>query len=73
MGQRQSCAQTQQQDLEYYVIRLTPVQSVLLYGYTMAKTTLTWRDTIANGVMLMLDCCFLFGMLMFLFENKQGD
>jgi len=26
------------------------VQSVSLYGFMMAKTTLTWRDTIAHEV-----------------------
>jgi hypothetical protein len=49
MGQKTSRTQdTQQyvgpQELEYYVIRLEPVQSILLYGFTKAKTTLTWRD-----------------------------
>ena len=53
MGQRQSSAQTQPQELEYYVIRLSAVQSVSLYGFMMAKTTLTWRDTIAHEVCIL--------------------
>lgn len=52
MGQRQSS-----QELDYYVIRLSPVQSVSLYGYAMAKTTLTWRDTLANVGINMQTCC----------------
>jgi hypothetical protein len=36
------------QELEYYVIRLEPAQSILLYGYMLAKTTLTWKDTLQH-------------------------
>ena len=36
------------QDLEYYVIRLEAHQSVGLYGYLLAKTTLTWKDTLLH-------------------------
>jgi hypothetical protein len=76
MGQRQSSAQTQPQELEYYVIRLSAVQSVTLYGYIMAKTTLTWRDTIAHEVcILALDATkhvfIMFCVLCFVLSGYQ--
>jgi hypothetical protein len=45
------------QELEYYAIRLRPEQSVLLYGFVMAKTTLTWRDTLVNAGINLKSCC----------------
>ena len=54
MGQKQS---SQSQELDYYAIRLTSTQSVSLYGYVMAKTTLTWRDTLANAGISLKTCC----------------
>lgn len=48
-----------QQELEYYVIRLLPEQSTLLYGYMRAKTTLTWRDVSQNSDISMRKCIFV--------------
>ena len=67
MGQRLSVGESGPQELEYYVIRLKPEQSVALYGFMNAKTTLTWKDTrqhpginlrtcIANGLEPMKLC-----------------
>ena len=44
------------QELEYYVIRLQPEQSVGLYGFANAKTTLTWRDTKAHPGISLRTC-----------------
>ena len=55
MGQNQSA--TGNQDLDYYVIRLKPDQSVTLYGYLRAQTTLTWKDALANPTITLKSCC----------------
>ena len=44
------------QELEYYVIRLQPEQSIHLYGYMCAKTTLTWRDVMLHTTISMRKC-----------------
>jgi hypothetical protein len=36
------------QELDYYPIRLQPEQSITLFGYFGAKTTLTWRDILTS-------------------------
>lgn len=54
MGQKLSVAPPQ--ELEYYVIRLQPEQSIALYGYVFAKTTLTWRDTLQHATINLRTC-----------------
>jgi hypothetical protein len=44
----QLCFSTAGHDLDYYPIRLLPEQSVLLFGFMEAKTTLTWRDVLTH-------------------------
>jgi hypothetical protein len=57
MGPKGSTAAVGPQEMEYYVIRLEADQSVLLYGYVMAKTTLTWRDVLMHPGIHLQSCC----------------
>ena len=41
---------------DYYPIRLQPEQSVMLYGFTHAKTTLTWADVLAHRCINLATC-----------------
>ena len=43
-------------DIDYYVIRLNAEQSVGLYGFLLAKTTLTWRDILQNDLITFGTC-----------------
>jgi len=43
-------------DIDYYVIRLDAEQSVRLYGFMLAKTTLTWRDILQNEPITLSSC-----------------
>jgi hypothetical protein len=47
------------QELDYYPIRLQPEQSITLFGFLGAKTTLTWRDILTSptiNLRLCIEC-----------------
>ncbi len=44
------------QDLNYYPIRLLPEQSVCLFGFLEAKTTLTWKDVLTQQSINLKSC-----------------
>ena len=61
-----------QPDIDYYVIRLTAEQSVGLYGFMLAKTTLTWRDTLQNDP-ITLSACITSGIASSKLNRMQPD
>jgi hypothetical protein len=60
------------QDLDYYPIRLLPEQSVALFGFLEAKTTLTWRDVLIQPA-INLKSCVLCGVDSLKLYRMQPD
>lgn len=60
------------QDLEAYAIRLTPEQSLQLYGLWSPKRTLTWRDVLEHST-IYLGSCVRYGISPTKLNRMQPD
>jgi hypothetical protein len=59
-------------NIDYYPIRLLPEQSVFLFGFLEAKTTLTWKDVVTNPN-INLSACVACGMDTMKLYRMQPD